>query len=73
MSAVAAAPPINLITSRRFIAAFQTHRMMMLAAQLGGPKGFADGSFGSRVDGALARTFLTFLQHWSGAVTCPAC
>ena len=27
--------------------------------------------FGSRVDGAMARTFLTLLQHWSGAVTCP--
>jgi hypothetical protein len=27
----------------------------------------------SRVDGALARAFLTLLQHWSGAVTCPAC
>ena len=29
--------------------------------------------FGSRVDGAMARAFLTLLQHWSGAVTCPAC
>ena len=29
--------------------------------------------FGSRVDGAIARAFLTLLQHWSGAVTCPAC
>jgi hypothetical protein len=27
----------------------------------------------SRVDGALARAFLTSLQSWSGAVTCPAC
>src|SRR5271166_4417221 len=25
---------------------------------------------GSRVDGALARAFLTLMQHWSGAVTC---
>ena len=39
-----------------------------------------DHTFGSRVDGAMARVdgamaraFLTFLQHWSGAVTCPAC
>ena len=30
-------------------------------------------AYGSRVDGALARAFLTLLQHWSGAVTCPAC
>jgi hypothetical protein len=30
-------------------------------------------SFGSRVDGAMARAFFTLLQHWSGAVTCPAC
>ena len=21
----------------------------------------------------LGKNFLTFLQHWSGAVTCPAC
>jgi len=28
---------------------------------------------GSRVDGALASAFLTLVQHWSGAVTCPAC
>jgi len=29
---------------------------------------------GSCVDGArLARTFLTLVQHWSGAVMCPAC
>jgi hypothetical protein len=35
--------------------------------------GLAHVRFGSRVDGALARGFLTFLQHWSGAVTCPAC
>jgi hypothetical protein len=31
------------------------------------------GCLGSRVDGALGKNFLTFLQHWSGAVTCPAC
>ena len=30
-------------------------------------------SFGSRVDGVPGKNFLTFLQHWSGAVTCPAC
>ena len=32
-----------------------------------------DVAFGSRVDGALARAFFTYVQHWSGAVTCPAC
>jgi hypothetical protein len=35
--------------------------------------GGSDVRFGSRVDGAMARAFLTLLQHWSGAVTCPAC
>jgi hypothetical protein len=33
----------------------------------------ADVGYGSRVDGAMARAFLTLVQHWSGAVTCPAC
>jgi len=31
-----------------------------------------DDHLGSRVDGA-GKNFLTLLQHWSGAVTCPAC
>jgi hypothetical protein len=35
--------------------------------------GAVDFRLGSRVDGAPARVFLTLLQHWSGAVTCPAC
>jgi hypothetical protein len=35
------------------------------------PNGFV--TFGSRVDGAMARAFLTVVQHWSAAVTYPAC